>query len=541
MQLRYRITTCLVWIVLLPGQISVAQDSKDLVSEEALDYYQKWLDEDVVHIISEDERAVFEKLTTFEEKEQFIEQFWFRRDPNPATADNEFKLEHYRRIAYANERFASGFPGWMTDRGRIYIIHGPPAEIESHAAGGAYQRPFNEGGGSTSTYPFEIWRYRHIEGVGDDIVLEFVDRSLSGEYRLALQPEEKDALLYVPGAGLTLPEQQGLVSKADRPYFNPASRGAYPGSTHSHRDNPFYRYEVYTNIQAAPIVKYRDLKELVQVNVEFSNLPFLVKEAFFRLNQDQILVPITLQLENKDLTFERDGNQHIARVGVYGVVSSIANRLVTEFEDDLVASYSAEQLESGLTESSIYQRIVPLEARMRYKLDLVVKDLNTGKIGAIRRAILPPKFNEQLSASTLVVANKMEVLETTPEPDEMFVLGDVKIRPNLNRRFTPERPFGVYFHLYNVALDQTTLAPSLEVAYRISREGRFLRGTVDEEGESMQFFSGQRVVIMKQLSCRGLEPGKYVIEVEARDRLTDQKVTLSTEFTLIGSDQLAFQ
>src|SRR5439155_13945636 len=178
--------------------------------------YKKWLNEDVVYIITDEERQAWKRLATDEEREQFIEQFWLRRDPTPDTAENEFKEEHYRRIAYANEHYASGIPGWKADRGRIYITYGPPDEIESHPSGGSYERPMEEGGGQTSTYPFEKWRYRYIDGIGNDVNIEFVDPTMSGEYRMTMDPSEKDALLMVPGAGLTLYEQMGMASKTDR-------------------------------------------------------------------------------------------------------------------------------------------------------------------------------------------------------------------------------------------------------------------------------------------------------------------------------------
>src|SRR5213594_3355201 len=190
------------------------QRSREL--ENASRALKKWLDEDVSYIITSEERTTFKALKTDEEREQFIESFWLRRDPTTDTIDNEFKDDHYERIAYANEHFASGIPGWKTDRGRIYIMYGKPDEIESHPAGGAYERPSYEGGGSTSTYPFENWWYRYIEGIGSDIEIEFVDPSGSGEYRIARSPNEKDALLYVPGAGLTLAESLGMSDKADR-------------------------------------------------------------------------------------------------------------------------------------------------------------------------------------------------------------------------------------------------------------------------------------------------------------------------------------
>jgi len=178
--------------------------------------YRKWLNEDVAYIITDEERAAFKRLATDEEREQFIEQFWLRRDPTPDTVENEFKEEHYRRIAYANEHYASGIPGWKTDRGRIYITYGPPDENDSHPSGGSYERPPEEGGGETSTFPFEQWRYRWIEGIGTNIIIEFVDPTMTGEYRMTMDPSEKDALLYVPGAGLTMMESMGLADKTDR-------------------------------------------------------------------------------------------------------------------------------------------------------------------------------------------------------------------------------------------------------------------------------------------------------------------------------------
>src|ERR1700758_416392 len=184
--------------------------------ENASRVFRKWLDEDVAYIITNEERAAYKALKTDEEREQFIEQFWLRRDPTPDTVENEFKEEHYRRIAYTNERFASGIPGWKTDRGRIYITYGPPDEIESHPSGGSYERPMEEGGGETSTYPFEQWRYRYIEGIGQEVIIEFVDPCMCGEYHMTMDRSEKDALLHVPGAGLTMWEQMGMANKSQR-------------------------------------------------------------------------------------------------------------------------------------------------------------------------------------------------------------------------------------------------------------------------------------------------------------------------------------
>src|SRR5215813_4834102 len=186
------------------------------LKQELSKTYRKWLDEDVRWIITDEERSAFKQLSNEEERDQFIEAFWQRRDPTPDTVENEFKEEHYRRIAYANEHFPAGIPGWRTDRGRIYIVFGPPDEIESHPSGGTYERPMEEGGGETSTFPFEQWRYRYIEDIGQEVIIEFVDTCMCNDYHMTIDRSEKDALLNTPNAGLTMYEEMGITSKASR-------------------------------------------------------------------------------------------------------------------------------------------------------------------------------------------------------------------------------------------------------------------------------------------------------------------------------------
>src|SRR5580692_7020473 len=186
------------------------------LKQELKGTYKTWLNQDVVWIITDEEAKAFKTLSNDEERDAFIEQFWLRRNPEPDSPENEFREEHYRRIAYANEHYAAGKPGWKTDRGRIYIMWGKPDSTDSHPSGGAYQRPMEEGGGETSTFPFETWHYRYLEGVGDNIDIEFVDTCQCGDYHFTIDRSEKDALLHVPGMGLTQWEEMGQSKKADR-------------------------------------------------------------------------------------------------------------------------------------------------------------------------------------------------------------------------------------------------------------------------------------------------------------------------------------
>ena len=270
--------------------------------------YKKWLNEDVTYIITDEERKAWKRLSTDDERENFIESFWLRRDPTPDTEENEYKEEHYRRIAYANERFASGIPGWKTDRGRIYIVYGPPDEIEDHSSGGSYDRPIEEGGGTTSTFPFVDWTYRYIEGVGSNIKIEFVDPTMSGEFRMTMDPSEKDALTYVPGAGLTLAEQMGMADKSQR-FTRTDGTTLGTGNTPLPASmNEFERLGQFANLQKAPQVKFKDLQAVVSSSIRYNNLPFKVRADYIKMTDSTILTTVTIEFQRRDLQFKQKDN-----------------------------------------------------------------------------------------------------------------------------------------------------------------------------------------------------------------------------------------
>src|SRR6185437_3102935 len=347
---------------------------------EVGEVYKKWLDEDVRYIITDEERTAFKQLSNDEERDQFIEQFWLRRDPTPDTVENEFKEEHYARIAYANEHFAAGIPGWKTDRGRIYIIYGKPDEIDAHPSGGTYDRPQEEGGGTTSTYPFEDWRYRYIEGIGNEVIIEFVDTCMCGDYHMTMDRSEKDALLYTPNAGLTLYEQMGMASKADR--FTGAGLerlGAGPFNTNN-QAKQFDRLEQFYKLQKPPAVKFKDLEEVVQHKISVNLMPFDVRTDFVRVTGDTVLVPITIQVKNRDITFvNKDGIQR-GTVNIFIRVTTLTGKIVQTDENTVQVDVPAELLPRVTENSSVYWKALPLRPNL-YRIDVAVKDLNGDRSG----------------------------------------------------------------------------------------------------------------------------------------------------------------
>ncbi len=497
--------------------------------------YRKWLEEDVLYIITDEEKRAFKNLQTDEEREQFIEQFWLRRDPTPDTMENEYKEEHYRRIAYANERFASGIPGWKTDRGRIYITFGPPDEIESHPSGGTYERPWEEGGGTTSTYPFEKWRYRYLEGVGmqSDIVIEFVDKSMTGEYRMTMDPSEKDALLMVPGAGLTLMEQMGLADKADRFNRTDGTRLGVGNSPLPARMNQFERLQQYADLQKAPKIKFRDLEAQVNSRILYNLLPMQARADFFPTTSSTVLTSITLQFNRKDLQFKQEGEISKAIVNIYARITSMTRRVVNVFEDVVSIDVPASMLQEAAQGVSIYQKSIPLPPGM-YRLNVVAKDVVGGNMNNYEMALNVPRMEEDvLFASSLVLADVLEKVPTRSIGTGQFVVGTTKVRPRVSESFRRNEKLGIYMKLYNFQADEKTGKPHGEVVYEIVRDSDskpVLEFT--EEAQALEG-SASQATIEKLLPLANFEPGKYTLKVKVTDKLKNASLTQSAQFTVL--------
>src|SRR5687768_18265293 len=341
-----------------PRQSQDPMDKPRNVKPELKKAYKDWLDKDVTYVITDEERRAFKKLQTDLEREKFIEEFWRRRDPDPDTDENEFKEEYYERIAYANEHFASGIPGWKSDRGRIWIMYGKPDERETHPMGGSYERPSWEGGGSTTTYPFEIWFYRYLGGVGSGIEIEFVDPTGSGEYRIARNPNEKDALLMVPGAGLTLSEQLGLSTKADRV----AGIGGIGNANYQReQDSPFSRLQLLADLNRPPQVKFNDLASAVNTPViEDNPLNFDVRVDFFRQSDERVITAFTIQTDNNNLVFQDSGGLQQAQLNIFAKITHVSGRRAGIFEDPVVTRATPQELVEAKERKSAYQKAVAL-------------------------------------------------------------------------------------------------------------------------------------------------------------------------------------
>jgi len=264
--------------------------------------YKTWLEDDAAWIITNDAKAAFKRLSNDEDREGFIDAFWRMRDPTPETEENEFKEEHYQRIAYANEHFGAGIRGRRTDRGQVYILFGEPDEIEKHPAADKPNASHDANASVPAEYAREVWRYNSIEGTGEDVVFEFVDACRCGNYHTTLGPSEQ-------------PLTAGVKPEARQPVglFRP------------------------------PPLKFSDLALAIE-KVHSSPLPFDVVADYVRVTGATTLVSITLKFKNKDLTFATHDGIDRAAVNLFGRVSTLAGHVVETFEDTLQVDVPSELL-----------------------------------------------------------------------------------------------------------------------------------------------------------------------------------------------------
>jgi len=499
---------------------------KKFTKELSLDD-SNWLLNEVPDIITEAERRAFLELGTAEEREQFREIFWHDRNPDPESMVNPVRDEHYRRLAYADEHFASGISGRKTDRGRIYIIWGPPDEIDSHPTGGKYDRPAEQGGGSTSTYPWELWRYRHLEGIGENIEIEFVDTTGSGEYRLTLDPCEKDALAHVPGAGPSLSEILGRSSKAGRFSNSNGTTCPMPLGGTTARINEFDAMDRYFRVQRPP-ERFKDLEEKVSSRIVHSQIHLEYRADFLRVTTNTVLVPVTVQVPNRDLSFQSKQGLHSAVLDVYGRITTPGGVVVQTFEDVISRDFPDSLFQSSLNLYSIYQKPVPLRSGL-YRLDLVVKDTVNGNLGVFNTALRVPHFeDDKLDASSLILADQIEKVASPQTGAGQFVLNSYKVRPRLSHEFSSTEKLGIFLQLYNLKLDEILRKTSVSVAYRITKGQQEIWRAVETADHLRQ--GGEQLTVERLIPIDALLPGRYTIEVTAIDLLSNETVIRNAEF-----------
>ena len=510
------------------------------VRQELKGAYKTWLNQDVVWIITDEETKAFKSLSNDEERDAFIENFWLRRNPNPDSPENEFREEHYRRIAYSNEHFAAGKPGWRTDRGHIYISFGKPDSIDSHPSGGSYQRPIEEGGGETSTFPFETWHYRYLEGIGDNIDLEFVDSCQCGDYHYTIDRSEKDALKMVPGAGPTQSEEMGQTKKADRFKGGMEALGAGP-MTSQNQSKQFDRIDMAAKLFAPPPIKFTDLDAYISEHKILSgpNFPFDVRTDFVKVTDSTVLVPITVQLRNRDITFVTKDGVSKGFVNILVKVTTLTHKVVQSQEDTVSVEEPAELLEKQMDRKSVYWKALPLLPGL-YRLDIAIKDVNNpDHLGYYGRGFEVPTFHdEKLATSSLILGDEMNTVSSREIGAGSCVIGNTHICPRVTANaatpvnFKRSQELNFWMQVYNLGIDEATKSNSATVTYQIIDT---TTNAVIFEKELASKDLGQhsdQLTVEKSLPMAGLQPGKYKVTIKINDTISKQEIAQSAPFVV---------
>lgn len=533
--LKLRAATALTAVALATGFAAPAVAATDEKPEkrkqkrEIDDVFKRWLKNDVVYIISPEERETFEKLATDEEREQFIEQFWLRRDPDPDTPDNPVREEHYRRIAYANEHFASGKPGWKTDRGRMYVAWGKPDGIESFPTGGTYDRPQWQGGGSTTTYAYEVWWYRHLDGVGDDIEIEFVDPSGSGEYRIAYSPYEKDALTYVGNAGSTEWEQLGLANRTDRPAYG-GTGGRYYNPPANKTQFAILERIAALNKGPGGNVNFDNLGLSVDdPRIEENALPFAVRADFYRVSEKDVATALTLQIDHKDLAFQNSGGIYSATVNVQAKLRQISGKTAGTFQEVITTPrYGEDNFVVGQQQKSAFQKNILLPPG-RYRVDVVARDTTSGRTGLITQSFVVPRFEEsKLATSSVVLATKIEEAGNRVLQPQ-FIIGKFKVLPNVSNSYKVGQPLLVFIQVYDAQMDQTSLKPTVDVEYVLVKDGKEVKKVVRTEADKLYDLNGAQLALGQSIPTDDLAPGSYTLKVKVTDRVAQKTLQPEAE------------
>jgi GWxTD domain-containing protein len=508
------------------------------VKQELKGEYKKWVDEDVRWIITDQEMQAFKSLSNDEERDQFIENFWLRRNPNPDSPENEYREEHYARIAYANEHFAAGKPGWRTDRGHIYIAYGKPDSTDSHPSGGSYDRPMEEGGGNTSTFPFEIWHYRYLEGIGDNIDIEFVDTCMCGDYHMTIDRSEKDALKHTPGAGQTLYEQMGMAKQADRMTGGLEQLGAGPMSSQN-QSKQFDRLDRYAKLMAAPEIKFKDMEAFMTTSKILTGPPFLfdVRTDYVKVTNDTILVPITVQIRNSDITFVSKDGVATGTVNILGRVSNLNHKAMFTFEEPVGVQVPSELLARKKNDLSVYWKSLPLRPGL-YKIDIVIKDVNNpDHIGRWQRSLNVPRYDDdRLASSSLILAGTMERVPSRDIGAGNFVISDTHIVPRVPTgigvpvTYHRAQSLNFWMQVYNLGIDEKSKQNGATIEYQILDLATNKAVLQTEELTAKTNPNADQVTIEKSLPLASLVPGKYQVNIKVNDGITKQQIAESAPF-----------
>jgi len=360
---------------------------------------------------------------------------------------------------------------------------------------------------------------------------------MCGDYHMTMDRSEKDALLNVPNAGLTWYEQMGMASKADR--FNGGLERLGQGPFNRDMNSKqFDRLELYAKLSKPPTVKFKDLEEVVSHKISVNLMPFDVRADFVKVTSETVLVPVTIQVKNKDVTFvSKDGIQR-GTVNIFGRITTLTGRIAQTFEDTVQVDVPAELLPKTVENSSVYWKALPLRPG-RYRVDLVLKDVNGDRVGTWSRGIMVPDFgDEKLSSSSLIIADQMERVPSKNVGAGNFVIGTTRVRPRVEASdgkpasFKRNQKVNMWMQVYNLGVDQQTNKPSATIEYDVVNAATNKAVVHAVESTDQLGRVGEQLTVEKSLPLTSLDPGIYRITIKVNDNISKQTISPTARFAV---------
>jgi len=300
------------------------------------------------------------------------------------------------------------------------------------------------------------------------------------------------------------------------------------GGMSANRDE-FEAQDRFFRVQRPP-ERLQALAELVNAHIVHNDIHMDYRTDFLRVTSGTVLVPVTVQIPNRDLSFQSKQGVHSAVLNLYGRITTPAGVVVQTFEDLISRDFPDSLFQSSLNLSSIYQKSVPLRSGL-YRLDLVIRDTLSGSLGVFNTALRVPHFeDDKLDASSLILADQIENVPTSQTGTGQFVLNSYKVRPRLSQEFLSNDKLGIFLQLYNLKLDEASHKTNASVVYRIIKDQHEIWRLVETPDHLHQ--GGEQLTIERLIPVSSLAPGRYSIEVTAIDMLTNDTVIRAADFTV---------
>ena len=346
---------------------------------------------------------------------------------------------------------------------------------------------------------------------------------------------------HTPGAGATLYEQQGQSSKKDRFSGGGIEQLGNGPLSQSQQSKQFDRISLASKIFAPPVIKFKDLEQYIGSAQILKGPPFEfdVRTDYVKVTNDTVLMPVTLQIRNKDVTFTTKDGVSTGTVNILGQVSNINHRIVQTFEDTVTVQVPSEFLEREKTNRNLYWKALPLRSGI-YKVDIVIKDVNNpDHIGTWRRSVNVPKYDdERLSASSLILASSMVRVPTKEIGAGNFVIGNTKVIPSVSTgpsvpvTFKRNQNLNFWMQVYNLGIDEKSRQNNADFQYQVmdlSTNRPVLDAT---ESTAKVNPNADQVTLEKSMPLASLQPGKYQVLIKVNDGIGKQQISQSAPFTV---------